>query len=252
VIGHFLSAQPSSLTLNSPGGFATGEIFRTDLTGDGTVGDLINSAGGKGKPGTFMRGVSASGLVSAISNFNSNVAGTLTPAGQALVNAKLFTQAQLVSLGAVVPTIPAPLSNNAGNPMYKDVDTVLTWPIKLKERFTIEPSVGVFNLFNFANFGTLERTAVRWPRLSQRHHRRERPQPQRSPQWSGNRGICSWCAAGDGVWLEDRFLDPDQSAGCFSTAGPDGTSGFYLGVRVTGRKASDGSPLCLRLFAVSS
>jgi hypothetical protein len=150
----------------------------------------------------------------------------LTPAGQALVNSKLFTQAQLVSLGAVVPTIPAPLSNNAGNSMYKDVDTVLTWPIKLKERFTIEPSVGVFNLFNFANFGTLNGQLFGGPGSANGTIAGNDPQPQRSPQWSGNRRICSWCAAGDGVWLEDRFLDPDQSAGCFSTAGPMGPAVF--------------------------
>ena len=155
-IGGFRSAHPSNLFLNSPGQFSgTAEIFRTDLTGDGTVGDLINAAGGKGKPGTFMRDVSPGSLASVISNFNSNVAGTLTPAGQALVSAGLFTQQQLTALGAVVPTIAAPPANNAGNTMYKDVDTVLTWPIKIKERFTIEPSVGVFNLFNFANFAAL-------------------------------------------------------------------------------------------------
>jgi hypothetical protein len=26
------------------------------------------------------------------------------------------------------------------------------WPIKIKERFTIEPSVSAFNIFNYANF----------------------------------------------------------------------------------------------------
>jgi len=155
VIGSFLSAPPSTLVLNSNGGFTPGEIFRTDLTGDGTVGDLINSVGGKGKPGTFMRGVSPSGLVSAINTFNSSVAGTLTPAGQALVNANLFTQSELVKLGAVVPSIGVPPANNAGNTMYKDVDTVLSWPFKIKERFTIEPSVSFFNVFNFANFAPL-------------------------------------------------------------------------------------------------
>jgi len=154
-IGGFRSAHPSNLFLNSPGQFSPAEVLRTDLTGDGTVGDLINAAGGKGKPGTFMRDVSPGNLASVINNFNSNVAGTLTPAGQALVSAGLFTQQQLVSLGAVVPTIAAPPANNAGNSMYKDVDTVLTWPIKIKERFTIEPSIGVFNLFNFANFAGL-------------------------------------------------------------------------------------------------
>jgi hypothetical protein len=155
VIGGVLSAPPSTLTLNSGGGFTPGEIFRTDLTGDGTVGDLINSASGKGKPGTFMRGVSASGLVSAISIFNTTVAGTLTPAGQALVNAGLFTQSELVSLGAVVPTVLPPKNDNASNSMYKDVDTVLTWPFKIHERFTIEPRVSFFNVFNFSNFTPL-------------------------------------------------------------------------------------------------
>ena len=102
------------------------------------MGDLINSAAtGIGKPGTFMRGVSPGNLASVISTFNSNAAGKLTPAGQALVSANLFTQAQLVSLGAVIPTIAAPPANNAGNSMYKDVDTVLAWPIKIHERFRL-------------------------------------------------------------------------------------------------------------------
>jgi hypothetical protein len=119
------------------------------------VGDLINSAGGKGKPGTFMREVSPGNLAAVINNFNTNVAGTLTPAGQALVSAGLFTQAQLVQAGAVVPSIPAPVANPAGNNIYKDVDTVLAWPFKIKERFTLLPSVSFFNVFNFSNFGGL-------------------------------------------------------------------------------------------------
>lgn len=155
VIGGFLSSPPSTLLLNSSGGFTPGEIFRTDLTGDGTVGDLINASGGVGKPGTFMRSVSPGNLGSVISNFNSNVAGTLTPAGQALVSAGLFTQSELVLAGAVVPTIAAPPANNAPNTMYKDVDTVLSWPIKIRERFTVEPSVSFFNVFNFSNFAPL-------------------------------------------------------------------------------------------------
>ena len=156
LIGGFRSAHPSNLYLNSPGQFSPAEIFRTDLTGDGTVGDLINSAAtGIGKPGTFMRGVSPGNLASVISNFNSNSAGKLTPAGQALVSANLFTQAELVSLGAVIPTIAAPPSNNAGNTMYKDVDAVLAWPIKIHERFRIEPSIALFNMFNFSNFAAL-------------------------------------------------------------------------------------------------
>ena len=156
MIGSFLSAPPTTLALNSGGQFSPAEIFTTDLTGDGTVGDLINAAGGKtGKPGTYMREISPSNLAKVISNFNSTYAGTLTPAGQALVNAGLFTQAQLVQAGAVIPTIPAPVGNVAGNSIYKDVDAVLAWPFKVHERFTILPSVSFFNVFNFANFGGL-------------------------------------------------------------------------------------------------
>jgi hypothetical protein len=156
VIGSFLSAAPSTLALNTGGQFSPAEIFKTDLTGDGTVGDLISSTSTKvGNPGTFMRGVTPGNLASVISNFNSNVAGTITPAGQALVSAGLFTQAQLVQAGAVVPQIPAPLANNAGNTMFKDVDTVIAWPFKIHERFTIAPSFSFFNVFNFANFGIL-------------------------------------------------------------------------------------------------
>jgi Carboxypeptidase regulatory-like domain len=163
VIGGFSSARPSNLSLpitNGGNQSQQADIFRTDLTGDGTIGDLINSAAtGIGKPGTFMRGVSASDLNSVISNFNTNVAGTLTPAGKALVSANLFTQAELTSLGAVITQIAPPPAHNAGNTMYRDVDAVLAWPIKLRERFTIEPSFSVFNLFNFSNFGPLNNTA---------------------------------------------------------------------------------------------
>ena len=83
--------QPSNLTLPTQG--SVGEIFRSDLTGDGTTGDFLNSAAtGIGHPGTFMRSVSPGNLNAYLTNFNNTVAGTLTPAGQALVKAGLFTQ----------------------------------------------------------------------------------------------------------------------------------------------------------------
>jgi hypothetical protein len=157
-IGGFASPLQSDLLLASAGQFTPGEIFRTDLTGDGTVGDLINSAAtGIGKPGTFNHGVSKGALPGVIGAFNSNFGNgnTLTPAGQALVSAGLFTQAQLVSLGAVIPSITPPPAHNSGNTWSKDFDTVLSWPFRIKERLTIEPSVSFFNLFNFANYTPL-------------------------------------------------------------------------------------------------
>ncbi len=153
LIGGVASPTPSNLTVPTQG--TVGEIFRSDLTGDGTFGDFTNSASGVGHPGSFMRSVSPHNLASYIASFNSTVAGTITPAGQTLVNAGLFTQAQLVTLGAVVPTIQAPPANNAGNGYYKDVDTILSWPFKLREKLTVLPSISFFNTFNFVNYGSL-------------------------------------------------------------------------------------------------
>lgn len=155
-IGGFASPQPSDLTVPTQG--SVGEIFRSDLTGDGTTGDLLDSAGtGVGHPGTFMRSVSPGGLSACIQNFNSTYGNgsTLTPAGQTLVNAGLFTPAELVTLGAVIPTIQLPPNANAGNGYYKDVDARIEWPFKWREHLTILPGIAFFNVFNFRNFGAL-------------------------------------------------------------------------------------------------
>ena len=71
------------------------------------------------------------------------------------MNAGLFSQAQLVALGAVIPSVAAPPANNSGNTWYKDADAVLSWPFRIKDKLTIEPSVSFFNMFNFANYGAL-------------------------------------------------------------------------------------------------
>jgi len=157
VIGNFASAPPTTLTVVSPGGpQGTGEIFRSDLTGDGTVGDLFPANGGVvGQPGQFQRGVSVSGLGRAISNWNTTQAGQATPAGQALIDAGLLTLADLQALGGVKQILATPPAGEAGNTMYKEVSMVLSYPFKFRERFTIEPSISAFNIFNFANFARL-------------------------------------------------------------------------------------------------
>jgi hypothetical protein len=154
LIGGVASPQPSDLRLPMQG--TVGEIFRSDLTGDGTTGDFVDSAAtGIGHPGSFMRSVSPSNLNAYLTNFNNTVAGSLTPAGKALVTAGLFTQSELVSLGAVVPAVQLAPAHNAGNGYYKDVDTILSWPFKFRERLTISPSISFFNVFNFVNYGIL-------------------------------------------------------------------------------------------------
>ncbi|MGB7583973.1 MAG: carboxypeptidase regulatory-like domain-containing protein [Terriglobales bacterium] len=158
VIGNFGTANPSNLVLlaqGAPGIETAGEIFRTDLTGDGTVQDLLPTSAGQaaGKPGAFDRSVTATQLTNVVNSWNSTQAGTLTPAGQALVGAGLFTSAQLQTLLATKPFVQTPPPNAVGNGIFREVSTTLAWPIKLTERFEIEPSFSAFNVFNLANFG---------------------------------------------------------------------------------------------------
>jgi hypothetical protein len=163
LIASFLSPTPSNLSLNTSSQTQAAGIFQTDLTGDGTLGDLINSAGtGIGKPGTYMRDVSRGNLNTVINNFNSNFVGKLTPAGQALVSAGLFNTNELTELGATINGgVPlSTVSNPAGNPWYRDFDSVLSWPIKVRERFTLLPSISFFNVFNFSNFAAVGSTTT--------------------------------------------------------------------------------------------
>jgi len=160
VIGNFASAPPSTLLLtaqSAPAETSAGEIFRTDLTGDGSVQDPfpINSSQAVGKPGQFMRSVNQNNLANSIGNWNSTQANTLTPAGQALVAAGLLTTTDLQGLGGVKPYIAPPPANEMGNTPFREVSTVLSWPIKITERFSIEPSIAAFNVLGLANFARL-------------------------------------------------------------------------------------------------
>jgi hypothetical protein len=102
------------------------------------------------KPGTLGK---------LITNYNATQAGTLTPAGQALVNAGLFTQAQLVSLGAVKPTLnAAPTNGSLSNPAFRDFDASLSYPIsfaRFREGLSLVPGITFYNVFNMSNFGRL-------------------------------------------------------------------------------------------------
>ena len=87
-----------------------------------------------------------------INAYNTTFANELTPAGVQLVNAGLFTSGQLVTLGAVTPTVSAPPAGNVGLGWLKTFDLRLARPIRVREGLTVEPSVSVFNVFNFANY----------------------------------------------------------------------------------------------------
>ncbi len=90
-----------------------------------------------------------------ISNYNSKSAGQITPAGQALVNAGLFTADQLKALGAVTPTVASAPQGQVGPAGLFTADLRFAWelkPWKGHESFVIEPNVAVFNLLNSANY----------------------------------------------------------------------------------------------------
>jgi Carboxypeptidase regulatory-like domain len=152
--------SPLAQTLRMPELTNGGEIFASDWLGSGL---------GSGAPpepvqgtgiGQFMRGTNISNLQNVISNYNTNFAGTLTPAGHCLVAdtscpgtapIAVMTTNDLAALGWVKPTLPSVPQGAADSPWLKTVDLRLAWPIKIRDRFNIEPSASVFNAFNFAN-----------------------------------------------------------------------------------------------------
>jgi hypothetical protein len=157
-IGHIDSPLPLTMVLPQlQGGGLPGEIFRTDVTGDGTVGYPAGSGGDivpGSNVGSFGRSISPTNLNKFINGYNTNFANKLTPAGQALVDAGVFTTDQLTALGAVTPTLDNAPAHNVGLGWLHSVDFRFAWPVKVTERFTVEPSVTAFNMFNNANFDT--------------------------------------------------------------------------------------------------
>jgi hypothetical protein len=128
------------------------EIFLTDVTGDGTGGDILPGT----NVGSFGRSVKLGDLNKVITNFDSASAGQLTPAGKAVVGAGLFTSAQMIALGATIPNIaPAPHGQVGLDDFVAD-DIRVEWPIHpgpwLGEAFRVEPYADVFNIANKANF----------------------------------------------------------------------------------------------------
>ena len=153
-----LMASPLPLSAYIPqldGGGVAGEIFRSDITGDGTTGDLINRIGTTGK-------YTSDKINNLIASYNRNIAGQLTPAGAAVASAGLFSVTQLHALGAYAPLIsscnpPDPSCGLPGRPAQqtwlKTIDLRLSWPFTVAERYKIEPNFSAFNVFNLANYG---------------------------------------------------------------------------------------------------
>jgi hypothetical protein len=150
---HWDTAGAATLALPNSG--LAGEIFRSDVTGDGTVGDVVPGT----NIGSFGRSVKAGQINNLINSYNSTNAGQLTPAGQALVAAGLFTQTQMAELGAVTPTLALAPTGEVGLSPHFTTDMYVSWRIHanklikgLAERVVVEPQVALFNVFNFQNW----------------------------------------------------------------------------------------------------
>lgn len=146
LISHFDSPLTSALDVPNTG--SGGEIFRTDFTGDGSVQDPVPGT----KLGAFDRSVNAGGLTNLINNYNSTQANQATPAGKVLIANGVMTLAQLQALGGVSPALSLPPSGQVNFGWLRATDLRLAWRHTFMDRYTIEPSMGIFNLFNFANF----------------------------------------------------------------------------------------------------
>ncbi len=147
-IGHFYSGL--SLPIEVPGS-GPGAIFQTDFDGDGTTQDPLPGT----VNGAFGSQVNGSTINNVINAYNSTYANQPTPAGSVLVQQGLFTVAQLQKLGGVAPAVPLAPPGQVNLSNLRDFDLKLGWTYKWERAshtIAFNPSVGFFNLFNFANF----------------------------------------------------------------------------------------------------
>jgi hypothetical protein len=147
LMSHFYSPLSTTLTVPNTAKGA-GEIFRTDFNGDGTTQDPVPGT----HVGEFDRGINAGSINRVIGNYNNAVAGSPTPAGLVLIQEGLMTSSQLTALGAVAPILPEAPANQVNLGWLRAFDSTLSWTYSFHERVSLKPSVGFYNLFNFANF----------------------------------------------------------------------------------------------------